>query len=89
MQNRQFKGPLIKTAGIIAAVILLIACMGLSEGGSGAASIAQFILFVVGLAISLPVTIGVMIGIFFGAVAMADKDTARQLWGDLKTRYSM
>jgi len=95
MQNNQFKTPLLQSAAIVAAVVILVLSVGSSgtEGSGGGivgifAGIGNMILFVIGMAISLCISITILVGIFLAAVAMVDKDQASQMFADLKKNFS-
>jgi uncharacterized protein (DUF3084 family) len=95
MQNNQFKTPLLQSAAIVAAVVILVISLGSTgaeDSGGGIvgifAGIGNTILFVIGMAVSLCVSIAILVGIFLAAVAMVDKDQASQMFNDLKKKFS-
>ncbi len=88
MSYQQNKAPFIKTAGILGAAIVLIVCVGISSDGSITALLAQYVLFLVGIASGLAFSIAVMIAIFFASVAMNDKNTAIEMWGKFKSKFT-
>ncbi len=91
MQNNQFKSPLLQSAAVVAAAVILI----LSIGSSGAEStgggivglfsgIGNLLLFAIGMTIALTISIVILIGIFLAAVAMVDSEQASGMFADLK-----
>jgi chromosome segregation ATPase len=95
MQNNQFKTPLLQSAAIVAAVVILVISLGSTgaEGDGGGilgvfAGIGNTILFVIGMAVSVCISIAILVGIFLAAVAMVDKDQASQMFNDLKKKFS-
>lgn len=89
MQKSQLKTPLVQSAAIIAAVVLVVLSLGFGGGILGFfKGIGYTILFVLGMAISLAVSIAVLVGIFLAAVAMVDKDKAVSMFAILKKNFS-
>lgn len=90
MQKSQLKTPLVQSAAIIAAVVLVVLSLGFGGGGilGFLKGIGYAILFVLGMAISLAVSIAVLVGIFLAAVAMVDKDKAVSMFAILKKNFS-
>ena len=92
MSTNQFRRPLLQSAAILVAVIVL-ASIAASSGDANSGGflgfivgIGQLILFVVGLAIGVAVSIAILIGIFIAAVAMVSPPDAASMYGDLKVR---
>jgi len=94
MENSQFRKPLFQSAAILGAVFVLFALIsspvaGTSGGVSAVFSgIGNLILFLIGLGIALPLSIAILIGIFLGAVALQNRETATQMYSDLKKNFS-
>jgi uncharacterized membrane protein len=96
MKTSQFRTPLIQSAIVLGAVIVLFTIVSSSgAGGAGGGFFAIFsgigylILFGIGMAISLVVSIAILIAIFLGAVAMVDSEQARNMYSDLKKNSAL
>ncbi|WP_457575242.1 hypothetical protein [Desulfomarina sp.] len=96
MENNEFRKPLIQSAVIIGAIVVLIAMLspssGSATGGGGAISvfsgIGNTILFVLGLSFALAFSIFILVAIFLGAVALNSPESAIQMYSDLKKNFS-
>lgn len=96
MENNEFRKPLIQSAVIIGAIVILIAMLSPSPGsttaGGGALSvfsgIGNTILFVLGLSFALAFSIFVLVAIFLGAVALNSPESAAEMYSDLKKNFS-
>lgn len=93
MENNKFKTPLIQSAAILSAVVLVFVSVGScgaeSTGGGGGSilsSIGHAILFCIGMPIALGISIAILIAIYIAAVAMIDGEQASQLIADLKKK---
>ena len=86
--QKEFLKPLRSTAIIIGAVVILIASLGISGASGGVGTIAQFILFLLGLGVGILITIAVSVGIFFAAAFMANKEHAASMWKNFKGALS-
>lgn len=96
MENNKFKTPLIQSAAILAAVVVLFvgvgSCGADTSGGESfsiLSSLGHAILFCIGLPISLALSIAILIGIFLAAVAMVDSEQASQMFNELKKKRSL
>lgn len=92
MSTNQFRRPLLQSAAILVAVIVL-ASIAASSGDANSGGflglivgIGQLILFVVGLGVGVTVSITILVGIFIAAVAMVSPADASSIYGDLKVR---
>lgn len=91
MENSEFRKPLIQSAAILFAVLILFAFISSSTTGGAMAifsGIGNLVLFLIGLAIALPFSIAVIIGIFLGAVALYSRETSAQMYSELKKNFS-
>jgi len=96
MENNEFRKPLIQSAVIIGAIVVLIAMLspssGSATGGGGAMSvfsgIGNTILFIFGLSFALAFSIFILVAIFLGAVALNSPESAAQMYSDLKKNFS-
>jgi DNA repair exonuclease SbcCD ATPase subunit len=96
MENNEFRKPLIQSAAIIGAIIILIAMLspstGSATGGGGVmaifSGIGNTILFVFGLSFALAFSIFVLVAVFLGAVALNSPESATQMYNDLKKNFS-
>ncbi|BCL61168.1 hypothetical protein DGMP_18610 [Desulfomarina profundi] len=96
MDNNEFRKPLIQSAVIIGAIVVLISMLspssGTATGGGGAISvfsgIGNTILFIFGLSFALAFSIFILVAIFLGAVALNSPDSAVQMYSDLKKNFS-
>lgn len=92
MTNNKFKTPLIQSAIILGAVIVLFVVLGAGDTDAAGNSISVLsnaghaILFCIALPISIAFCIVVMIAIFLGAVAMVDSGQASQMFSDIKKK---
>lgn len=95
MPNNKFKTPLLQSAAILGAVIVLVLIVG-SSGTSSAgggivtlfAGIGNAILFAIGMVIAIALSIAILIGIFLAAVAMVDKSEATKMYEGLKKNFA-
>ncbi len=95
MKNNEFRRPLLQSAAVLAAVVILatIAASSGSDGSGGSiyaifAGIGFTILFVIGLTVGLAFSIAILIGIFLAAVAMCSPQQASQMYSDLKKNFA-
>ena len=91
MENSEFRKPLIQSAAILFAVLILFAFISSSAAGGAMAifsGIGNLVLFLIGLAIALPFSIAVIIAIFLGAVALYSRETSAQMYSELKKNFS-
>ena len=91
MENSEFRKPLIQSAAILFAVLILFAFISSSTTGGAMAifsGIGNLVLFLIGLAIALPFSIAVIIAIFLGAVALYSRETSAQMYSELKKNFS-
>ncbi|MBU1564471.1 MAG: hypothetical protein KJ630_02445 [Proteobacteria bacterium] len=95
MGKNEFRRPLLQSAAVLVAVIILAtiaASSGSGNTGGGflaiVAGIGNTVLFAVGLAIGLGVSIALLIGIFLAAVAMVSPQQASEMYSDLKKNFS-
>ncbi len=96
MDNNEFRKPLIQSAVIIGAIVVLISMLspssGTATGGGGAISvfsgIGNTILFIFGLSLALAFSIFILVAIFLGAVALNSPESAVQMYSDLKKNFS-
>lgn len=91
MTNNKFKTPLIQSAFILGAVIILFVILGSGTDSTGnsisvLASIGHAILFCIGMPIAISLSIAILIGIFLAAVAMVDSTEASQMFADIKKK---
>jgi len=91
MENSEFRKPLVQSAAILFAVLILFAFISSSTTGGAMAifsGIGNLVLFLIGLAIALPFSIAVIIAIFLGAVALYSRETSAQMYSELKKNFS-
>ena len=95
MQNNKFKTPLLQSAAVLGAVIVLVLIVGSSGSSSAGGSIVALfsgigngIMFAIGMAIALALSIAILIGIFLAAVAMVDSTEAAKMYAGLKKNFA-
>lgn len=93
MVTREFRKPLVQSAAILGGVFIIFSIIpsaGAAGGGIGAlfSGIGNLILFLIGMAIAVPFSIAVLIAIFLGAVALMSRETAAQMYSDIKKNFS-
>lgn len=96
MKKTEFSTPLIQSAAVLGAVLVLFGIVassgsGGSEGGilSVIFGIGNLILFGIGMVIALLLSIAILIAIFLAAVAMVDTELASGMYSDLKKNFAL
>ena len=93
MNQTELRTPVIKTICILIIAITVFTVVGTAGDGSiGSGFMSLFsgignsLIFGIGLAISIALSIIILIAIFLGAVAMSSRDTASEMYNNLKKK---